>query len=367
MHRSGTSLVSSLLQRAGIHIGEKLIAANSANPRGYFEDVGFYEFHEYLLHQRGQTYLHVDSNLSFEPTGPERERARQLIAERSHRPLWGWKDPRTALFLAFWNQLLPEGRFVFVYRHPIEVLLSLLRRGEFDSHPSLMTGLDAWYIYNTKIHAFCHQHPDRCLLVHIDGVVKQAGRFAQLLPEKLRLDSGVDSETFDEIYHVNELQRTSLSPELNATLARLYPGMLELYQQLNLRADLPSNEIQADSAPSPPLSSLAHFTESLDEPISLPVKHSLLQLLLSLLAPELTERMLVRFNHSAKGTQQKVDQLWLQVQQLQRLSNEQGQELDRQSARIESLVAELSSTHDTRIWKLMQSYRSLKDRWKKAA
>ena len=71
MHRSGTSLVSSLLQRAGIHIGEKLIAANSANPRGYFEDVDFYEFHENLLHERKQTYLHVNSNCTFEPTESE--------------------------------------------------------------------------------------------------------------------------------------------------------------------------------------------------------------------------------------------------------------------------------------------------------
>ena len=35
MHRSGTSLVSSLIQRAGIHIGDKLLAGNAANPRGF--------------------------------------------------------------------------------------------------------------------------------------------------------------------------------------------------------------------------------------------------------------------------------------------------------------------------------------------
>src|SRR5436309_786365 len=113
MHRSGTSLVSSLLQRAGIHIGEKLLAGNAANPRGYFEDVDFFEFQDELLHQRGQTYLHVDGNFRFEPTAAETERASHLIVERSHRPLWGWKDPRTALFLDFWNQLLPDCRFVF--------------------------------------------------------------------------------------------------------------------------------------------------------------------------------------------------------------------------------------------------------------
>src|SRR6187402_1642015 len=129
MHRSGTSLVSSLLQRSGVHIGDRLITANSANPRGYFEDVDFYEFHEHLLHQRGQTYLHVDESFTFQPTNQEMERAKKLVAERSHHTVWGWKDPRTCLFLDFWHQLLPDGRFLFVFRHPIEVLLSLLRRG----------------------------------------------------------------------------------------------------------------------------------------------------------------------------------------------------------------------------------------------
>src|SRR5215470_8966650 len=106
MHRSGTSLVSGLIQQAGIHIGEKLIAANSANPRGYFEDVDFYEFHEGVLHQRGQTYLHVDADFTFQPTDAEAERATRLVADRSQHAVWGWKDPRTSLFLPFWNQLV---------------------------------------------------------------------------------------------------------------------------------------------------------------------------------------------------------------------------------------------------------------------
>ena len=154
MHRSGTSLTSSLLQHAGVNIGEKLLPATSANPRGFFEDVDFYEYHESLLHQRGQTYLRIDNNFTFQPTDSETERARQLIAERSHRPFWGWKDPRTSLFLDFWHQLLPDGRFLFVYRNPIEVLLSLLRRGDVDRYPSLMTGLNAWYTYNSNILTF---------------------------------------------------------------------------------------------------------------------------------------------------------------------------------------------------------------------
>ncbi|MCI0335612.1 MAG: sulfotransferase [Planctomycetes bacterium] len=373
MHRSGTSLISSLLQRAGIHVGEKLLAGNSANPRGYFEDVDFYEFQEHLLHERGQTYLYVDNHIAFEPSAAEAGRARQLIAERSHRPLWGWKDPRTSLFLFFWQQLLPDARFLLVYRHPIEVLLSLLRRGEFDSHPSPMAGLHAWLVYNSNIQAFCDQHRDRCLLVHIAGVVKHATKFSQLLRKKLQINSSLSPQAFAQIYHSTELQQTPFSSELDILLASICPQLLELYEQLNRQADLPSDEIQVDSTASQPLSPLVHFNENLAEPISLPVKYSLLQMLLSTLAPELTERMLVRFNESAKASQHKVDDLWLLAQQYQRLNAEQEQELcrrstqiaeqqqelDRQSVQIESLTAELSSIYDTHIGRVMRSYRNL--------
>ena len=341
MHRSGTSLVSSLLQRGGINIGEQLLAANSANPRGYFEDVGFYEFHEHLLHERGQTYLHVAPSFAFEPTEAEIARAQALIAERAQQSLWGWKDPRTSLFLDFWHRLLPEGRFLFVYRHPLEVLLSLLRRGEFDNHPSLLAGLNAWHVYNSRIKAFYDQHRDRCVLVHIDSVVKQQVRFSELLREKLHLPGGLDAEAFDQVFHANELRKTPISPPLAATLRSLCPGSLELYEQFNREADLGEDNIQAEFETPSHLSQLASFVQELEEPISLPVKHSLLQLLMSSVAPELTERMLVRFDDTALDAQKRVDQLWMFAQQLQRLNDEQSLELSRNSARIESLATEL--------------------------
>ena len=37
MHRSGTSLLSSLVQSLGINIGDRLVCADMHNPAGYFE------------------------------------------------------------------------------------------------------------------------------------------------------------------------------------------------------------------------------------------------------------------------------------------------------------------------------------------
>jgi hypothetical protein len=42
MHRSGTSLVTSWLQRCGLQIDDgQLLAANTGNPTGHFEDIEF--------------------------------------------------------------------------------------------------------------------------------------------------------------------------------------------------------------------------------------------------------------------------------------------------------------------------------------
>jgi hypothetical protein len=325
MVRSGTSLVSSLLQSAGVHIGDQLLPPYPDNPRGYFEDVDFYEFHERLLHERNQTYLYIDKDFRFEPTAAELEQARQLIAERATRPVWGWKDPRTSLFLDFWHQLLPHARFLFVYRHPMEVLLSVLRRGEFDQHPYFAAGLRAWQVFNANIEAFYERQPARCLLAHIDGLVANVEQFAELLQRKLQMNARLDSSAFDHIYHANELRKTPLPPDAADVLAKICPGLLELYSRLNVKADLAPETTQPESASSPSLAALARFTTDLPEPISLPVRYSVLQLLVSLLAPGPTETTLSRFHQNVPGAQRTVEHFWLQIQRLERTNVEQSE------------------------------------------
>jgi hypothetical protein len=44
MHRSGTSLTTSLLQGAGLHIGRRMMPPSEGNIKGYFENLDFYKF-----------------------------------------------------------------------------------------------------------------------------------------------------------------------------------------------------------------------------------------------------------------------------------------------------------------------------------
>ena len=127
MHRSGTSLVAAVCQSAGLDVGAELLPGHASNPLGHFEDLDFYRFHEAALTAAGRVpagYGISDAPVVVDASA--RGRAEALVAARraGGRP-WGWKDPRTVLFLDFWLEMLPEARFLFVFRDPAEVADSL--------------------------------------------------------------------------------------------------------------------------------------------------------------------------------------------------------------------------------------------------
>ncbi len=234
MHRSGTSLVASLLERGGLHLGENLLPADQGNPRGYYEDLDFYRFHSEALENRQQS-LSIVEDFLFEPTSSERCRAKAIVAARRHRGFWGWKDPRTALFLDFWNEQLPDARFLFLFRHPLDVLLSLVRRGDVNCL-GLTEGLDAWSRYNEKILRFFIDHRERSLLCHIRSVLESTDSFATLLRDRLGFE--IERSYLEAVYHPKELRHIELAPEVADAFRSIHPSVARLYDHLNESADL---------------------------------------------------------------------------------------------------------------------------------
>jgi hypothetical protein len=104
MHRSGTSLVASLLESAGLDIGKRLLDPNYGNPCGYFENIDFLKLHEEILYSLGINEIGwtLESNIS--PPHYYIDLAYKLVEKnKSVITSWGWKDPRTTLFLPFWG------------------------------------------------------------------------------------------------------------------------------------------------------------------------------------------------------------------------------------------------------------------------
>ena len=132
MHRSGTSLMANWLQSCGLNIGENLLVGDSfSNPNGHFEDLDFLKLHQELLIQSGVYQSGIDPS-AIDPIVLNQEsinRIKSLLNKKQESIIsWGWKDPRSVLFINTYDILLPNALFIVLYRNPYEVVNSLYKR-----------------------------------------------------------------------------------------------------------------------------------------------------------------------------------------------------------------------------------------------
>jgi uncharacterized coiled-coil protein SlyX len=236
MHRSGTSLLTSVLARAGLDLGDELLGPARGNPRGHFEDIHFLDLHEGLLRDAGQSMLLRRLEDIPSPGEKATREARELCSRR--HGMWGFKDPRTSLFLEFWLRLLPDAGFVLIFRHPIDVLSSLLRRS---TDPEILcdpgVAFDSWSVYNRCLLDFCRAHPERCLLVALGGAVADLRGFVETVAQ--RLDVPLDPRGAGAPYEPSELHRSPRGGRFTERLRDLAPEILSLYEELVEQADIP--------------------------------------------------------------------------------------------------------------------------------
>lgn len=184
-HRSGTSLLTQLLHRAGLFVGDDLLGAMPSNPYGHFEDREVLEIHRQILDDHGQGWQ-VDQPTSFHISATQWERMRAFAHKRmaAHRN-WGFKEPRVCLFLGAWKYLLPEARFLVIYRDPGECVRSMESRhakdylrksGPAEAHLRFFRepdhGLKVWDAYNRAVIAFARAHLEDCLVIPFTHLVQ---------------------------------------------------------------------------------------------------------------------------------------------------------------------------------------------------
>ena len=231
MHRSGTSLTASLLQSAGLHIGERLLQAYPSNIKGHFENLDFFEFHQAVLKSQGLSEDGWTFEEKIEVNCHFVEKAREIINKNCRYPYWGWKDPRTTLFLDFWTKLLPESQFLFIYRAPWEVVNSLHRR-KTDAILNNQHNLAVkfWIHYNKKLLNFYEKNsPPRCLLANIDTIIKYPEKYVQTINDKFKVVlKKPESNIYDSsIWH--RQRGDSYQPRL---INYFFPEAIQIYQRL---------------------------------------------------------------------------------------------------------------------------------------
>ena len=138
MHRSGTSVISRGLQVVGVDLGDRLMPAmEGVNDKGFWEDIDLNAFNEEILGFLDKSWSSLASIEAHEIAALSRAgyllRGIELLRQKTNsKSIFGFKDPRVASLLPFWNMVFKHGQFkvsyVIALRHPLSVVKSLIKR-----------------------------------------------------------------------------------------------------------------------------------------------------------------------------------------------------------------------------------------------
>jgi len=131
MHRSGTSMVTGLLQKCGLYLGNNLKPPRKDNPRGFFEDLEFLAINKEIFR--------LNSNGGGGGHKPPKEikvlpdklitQMKQFIDKWPEDKIVGWKDPRTCFTLPVWKKVVsPEEIKVVIVSRPFEEIAQSLEK-----------------------------------------------------------------------------------------------------------------------------------------------------------------------------------------------------------------------------------------------
>ncbi len=150
MHRSGTSVVSRILNLMGCYFGSEdvVMAPGPDNPKGFWERLDVKTLNDDILYFAGGSWWNTHG-LDFAGIGQKdaafiRESMSGILSRLdAHRP-WFIKDPRLCLTLDFWAGMLEVPVFVVVTRPAAQVARSLEKRNSIP----LEYGAALWEYYN---------------------------------------------------------------------------------------------------------------------------------------------------------------------------------------------------------------------------
>ncbi len=183
MHRSGTSLLSEILNESGIFMGNDLT--------GDKESRFFQSLNRQLFQQNNLSWINpgipvVTDGVKLNNTGMFihylRARSRPLqFLKLATGSKWGWKDPRNTFALNYWLSIFPNAKVIHIYRNGMDVALSLynrnIRLGKGDkwyeiSLEDKLNGFLLWDKYVTQGFSYQQQLNNRMLTVQYEELLK---------------------------------------------------------------------------------------------------------------------------------------------------------------------------------------------------
>ena len=243
MHRSGTSIVTRLLNLAGMFVGvpEMLGGEAKDNPTGFWEFSLFREVNDAILTRFGGSWARVPP---LERGWEERGELADLYQDAGRAiqhffcqpSFWGWKDPRASLTLPFWRQVLPEERYVICVRNPGEVAASLGGRNGITAAESH----DLWQQY--MLTSLAHTRGKPRAFVHFDSLFEDCESVLRRIGRELDLPTSdlTNHGQVREKLILPELRHHHAKPEEALSSGSLPPALELLYLALRSAGeDLP--------------------------------------------------------------------------------------------------------------------------------
>ena len=242
--RSGTSALSGTLTLLGCTAPKHLMAANFANPKGYFEPQDITSIHDEMLATVGSSWSDWREFPSdwFASEAATSYRGRLISAFDENFAdsfLIVLKDPRICRILPLWHQIFEEcgvePSFCFVYRNPLQVAQSLAVRDGSSVEQGLL-----YYIRN-HLDAERNTRSRQRAFVSFDQLLADWRNAVASLEKQLHIDfprKGAASDQVDSFLEIDLKHQNSERPKYEEPW--LKPA-LEIYRNLeHLSSEEPS-------------------------------------------------------------------------------------------------------------------------------
>jgi hypothetical protein len=197
MSRSGTSAIARSLKVLGIDLGDKLLAGDKRNPKGFYEDSDIlYKINRGISRALDMAWADVNTfdqkevnhnKTLFDYKNYAVKLVRERLAKTQH---WGFKDPRTITILPFWKAVFSEldvdDRYIITVRNPLATAYS----NQKFVNSTIEMGLILWLVY--MVTAINETQGKKRVIVSyelmLDDAQKQLERIHAAIGEELKID-----------------------------------------------------------------------------------------------------------------------------------------------------------------------------------
>jgi hypothetical protein len=199
MHRSGTSIITELLEQGGMDVGGANVDEHQEWTQFSRANRAMIGEGTFLVHDFGwtapKTAAFIEARCGYAEAVARW--AGRSLSRRGSPSAWGWKDPRNCLTLPVWLAIYPNARVLHIVRDERAAALSLADRDHLD--PDF--GLTLWALYSERLEAAMASLPaERRHTVRYEDVMSRPEetlhvlfRFAGLATQRLdRIASAID-------------------------------------------------------------------------------------------------------------------------------------------------------------------------------